>query len=94
MLRRQRPGHRRAAGAGSLAELGSGSGKKTRVLLAAACAGPTSYLPIDVSGDAGSLHLVAAGRVAELVVTPYGALQADLEWMRANLGADCRPGRW
>ncbi|GAA4806291.1 L-histidine N(alpha)-methyltransferase [Streptomyces ziwulingensis] len=76
-------------GSGRVAELGSGSAKKTRLLLAA-CADrrPTSYLPIDVSRE----MLETSGRdlTAELpglrVQGLWGRYEAGLAWLR-----DSRP---
>ena len=72
-------------GCGSLAELGSGSAKKTRLLLAA-CVDrrPTTYLPIDVSRE----MLVASGQslTAELaglrVQGLWGRYEAGLAHLR------------
>lgn len=72
-------------GCGLVAELGSGSAKKTRLLLAA-CADrrSTSYLPIDVSRE----MLEASGRdlTAELpglrVQGLWGRYEAGLAWLR------------
>jgi L-histidine N-alpha-methyltransferase len=70
-----------------IAELGSGSAKKTRVLLTACVKRrPTAYLPIDVSRE----MLVASGRTltAELsalrVQALWGRYQAGLAWLRNN----------
>jgi L-histidine N-alpha-methyltransferase len=70
-----------------IAELGSGSAKKTRVLLTACVKRrPTVYLPIDVSRE----MLVASGRTltAELsalrVQGLWGRYQAGLTWLRNN----------
>ena len=72
-------------GYGRIVELGSGSAKKTRVLLAACVARrDTTYLPIDV----GHEMLVASGRelTAELtslrVQGLWGRYQAGLAWLR------------
>ncbi|MFJ1895194.1 L-histidine N(alpha)-methyltransferase [Streptomyces sp. NPDC088115] len=72
-------------GCGLIAELGSGSAKKTRLLLAA-CADrrPTSYLPIDVSRE----MLESSGRdlTADLpglrVQGLWGRYEAGLAWLR------------
>jgi L-histidine N-alpha-methyltransferase len=70
-----------------IAELGSGSAKKTHVLLTACVKRrPTVYLPIDVSRE----MLVASGRTltAELsalrVQGLWGRYQAGLAWLRNN----------
>ena len=81
-------------GCGSLAELGSGSAKKTRLLLAA-CVDrrPTTYLPIDVSHE----MLVASGQslTAELaglrVQGLWGRYEAGLAHLRDR--RDRRDGR-
>ncbi len=72
-------------GCGRIAELGSGSAKKTRLLLAACVERrATAYLPIDVSRE----MLVASGRelTAELpglrVQGLWGRYQAGLTWLR------------
>jgi L-histidine Nalpha-methyltransferase len=72
-------------GCGRVAELGSGSAKKTHVLLAACLARrATTYLPIDVSHE----MLVTSGRelTAELpglrVQGLWGRYQAGLAWLR------------
>ena len=72
-------------GCGYLAELGSGSAKKTRLLLAACLHHrPTTYLPIDVSRE----MLVASGEslTAELatlrVRALWGRYEAGLEYLR------------
>lgn len=72
-------------GCARVAELGSGSAKKTRLLLAA-CQRirPTTYLPIDVSRemlDASAAALRAA--VPGLAVTGlWGRYEAGLAWLR------------
>ncbi len=72
-------------GCGRIAELGSGSAKKTRLLLAACIERrATAYLPIDVSRE----MLAASGRelTAELpglrVQGLWGRYQAGLAWLR------------
>jgi len=72
-------------GCGRIAELGSGSAKKTRLLLAACVERrATAYLPIDVSRE----MLVASARelTAELpglrVQGLWGRYQAGLAWLR------------
>jgi L-histidine N-alpha-methyltransferase len=72
-------------GDASLVELGSGSAKKTRLLLAACTAQrPTAYLPIDVSREmlqASDAALRAA--LPGLVVTGiWGRYEAGLDWLR------------
>ena len=79
-----------AAGIGDshLAELGSGSAKKTRLLLSA-CARrqATAYFPIDVSRE--MLHASAralTASVPELTVTGlWGRYEAGLAWLRDNV---------
>jgi L-histidine N-alpha-methyltransferase len=70
-----------------IAELGSGSAKKTRILLAACVKRrPTIYLPIDVSRE----MLVTSGRTltAELptlrVMGLWGRYPAGMAWLRRN----------
>ncbi|MCX4967509.1 L-histidine N(alpha)-methyltransferase [Streptomyces sp. NBC_00654] len=72
-------------GCGSIAELGSGSAKKTRLLLAACAARrPTSYLPIDVSRE----MLEASGRDLAATLPSvrvrglWGRYEAGLAWLR------------
>jgi L-histidine N-alpha-methyltransferase len=70
-----------------LAELGSGSAKKTRLLLQE-CAGrrPTTYLPIDVSREM-LRHSAATLRraVPDLeVICLWGRYEAGLAWLRAH----------
>lgn len=74
----------------SLAELGSGSAKKTRLLLAACVRHrPTTYLPVDVSRE--MLEYSAAGLTAALqgltVQGLWGRYQAGLAYLRSS-----RPG--
>lgn len=74
-------------GCARLAELGSGSAKKTRLLLAA-CARrrPTTYLPIDVSRE--MLEASGAALTAALpdlrVLGLWGRYEAGLAWLRAS----------
>jgi len=68
-----------------LAELGSGSAKKTRLLLSACLQrGPTTYLPIDVSRE--MLEISGATLTAELpgltVLGLWGRYEAALGWLR------------
>lgn len=70
-----------------IAELGSGSAKKTRMLLGSCVKRrPTVYLPIDVSRE----MLVASGRkltnefLALRVQGLWGRYQAGLDWLRNN----------
>jgi L-histidine N-alpha-methyltransferase len=72
-------------GCGRIAELGSGSAKKTRLLLAACLArGATTYLPIDVSRE----MLVASARELTTDLTGlrvqalWGRYEAGLAWLR------------
>jgi L-histidine Nalpha-methyltransferase len=67
-------------GCGSVAELGSGSAKKTRLLLAA-CTDrrPTTYLPIDVSRE----MLVAS---AETLTAEFTQLRVRALWGRYEAG--------
>jgi L-histidine N-alpha-methyltransferase len=91
LLRRHAQDIAARLGAGSLAELGSGSGKKTRVLLAACLRRrPITYLPIDVSREMlEASAAVLRTELPELVVTAlWGRYEAALEWLRANLPAD------
>jgi L-histidine Nalpha-methyltransferase len=72
-----------------VAELGSGSAKKTRLLLEACAARrPTTYLPIDVSRE--MLESSAVGlreTVPGLQVTAvWGRYEAGLRWLRASSG--------
>lgn len=76
-------------GAGRIAELGSGSAKKTRLLLEHCVRlRPTTYLPIDV--DEGMLRSSAAtlrSESADLAVTGlWGRYEAGLEWLRTHPG--------
>jgi L-histidine N-alpha-methyltransferase len=71
-------------GAGALAELGSGSAKKTAVLLAACVkCRPTTYLPVDVSAE--MLRHSAVTLSAELpslnIVALHGRYEAGLRWL-------------
>ena len=67
-------------GSGYLAELGSGSAKKTRLLLAACLQrGPTTYLPIDVSRE----MLVASG---ESLTAELAGLRVQGLWGRYEAG--------
>jgi L-histidine N-alpha-methyltransferase len=72
-------------GCEQIAELGSGSAKKTRMLLTA-CAKrrPTTYLPIDVSREmlAASGHKLTAELPALRVQGLWGRYQAGLAWLR------------
>ncbi|MQA15170.1 MAG: hypothetical protein GEV09_13665 [Pseudonocardiaceae bacterium] len=72
-------------GCGRVAELGSGTAKKTRLLLAACLEHrPTTYLPIDVSRE--MLEISGAALRAELpglaVQGLWGRYEAGLEWLR------------
>lgn len=76
-------------GCGRVAELGSGSAKKTRLLLAECAARrPTTYLPVDVSRE----MLAASGDalrddVADLRVTGlWGRYEAGLDRLRGDGG--------
>jgi L-histidine Nalpha-methyltransferase len=76
-----------ALGCGRLVELGSGSARKTRLLLAACLdRGPTTYLPVDVSRE--MLDRSAAALVAELpgltVQGLWGRYEAGLARLRAD----------
>ena len=70
-----------------VAELGSGSAKKTRILLAACVKRrPTVYLPIDVSRE----MLVISGQRLTTELSPlrvqglWGRYQAGMAWLRNN----------
>ncbi|RKT89144.1 L-histidine Nalpha-methyltransferase [Saccharopolyspora antimicrobica] len=85
LMRRHASAIADAVGTPWVAELGSGSGKKTRVLLAACAARrDTAYLPIDVSHE----MLVSSGdalatECPEVVVRGlWGRYEAGLEWIR------------
>ncbi|MEU3307678.1 L-histidine N(alpha)-methyltransferase [Nocardiopsis sp. NPDC055551] len=78
-----------ALGCGRIAELGSGSAKKTRLLLENRVRlRPTTYLPIDV--DEGMLRSSAATLRSELdglaVTGLWGRYEAGLEWLRTRPG--------
>lgn len=91
LLRRHAQDIAARLGAGSFAELGSGSGKKTRVLLAACLRRRrTTYLPIDVSREMlEASAAVLRAELPELVVTAlWGRYEAALEWLRTNLATD------
>jgi L-histidine N-alpha-methyltransferase len=75
---------------GALAELGSGSAKKTQTLLAACLAQrPTRYLPIDVSREMLESSAAALrAELPELAVTPlWGRYPAGLDWLRQHRGS-------
>ncbi|WP_017585736.1 L-histidine N(alpha)-methyltransferase [Nocardiopsis ganjiahuensis] len=72
---------------GRIAELGSGSAKKTRLLLENCLRlGPTTYLPIDV--DQAMLRSSGAALCSELdelrVTGLWGRYEAALEWLRTH----------
>lgn len=74
-----------AIGCSRIAELGSGSARKTRLLLAACLERrPTSYLPIDVSRE--MLEISGAALRAELpglaVQGLWGRYESGLRWLR------------
>lgn len=76
-----------ALGCGRIAELGSGSAKKTRLLLEDCVRlRPTTYLPIDV--DESMLRSSAATLRSELdglaVTGLWGRYEAGLEWLRSH----------
>lgn len=76
-----------AIGGSRIAELGSGSAKKTRVLLQACVAlRPTTYLPVDVSQE--MLHLSASNLTSEFpgldVTALWGRYEAGLDWLARN----------
>ena len=78
-----------ALGCGRIAELGSGSAKKTRLLLENCVRlRPTTYLPIDV--DESMLRSSAATLRSELdglaVTGLWGRYEAGLEWLRTHPG--------
>lgn len=77
----------RALDCGRIAELGSGSAKKTRLLLESRLRlGPTTYLPIDV--DRTMLRSSGAALCAEMddlqVTGLWGRYEAGLEWLRTT----------
>ncbi|MGH3942696.1 MAG: L-histidine N(alpha)-methyltransferase [Pseudonocardiaceae bacterium] len=72
-------------GCGRIAELGSGSAKKTRLLLAACLERrATTYLPIDVSHEmlAVSAHELTADLPELRVQGLWGRYEAGLAWLR------------
>lgn len=76
-------------GCGRIVELGSGSAKKTRLLLEGCLRlRPTSYLPIDV--DRAMLAASGAALCAELdgleVTGLWGRYEDGLDWLRAHAG--------
>ncbi|WP_017606164.1 L-histidine N(alpha)-methyltransferase [Nocardiopsis alkaliphila] len=78
-----------ALGCGRIAELGSGSAKKTRLLLERCVRlRRTTYLPIDVDRD--MLRSSAATLRSELedveVLGLWGRYEAALEWLRTHTG--------
>ncbi|MES9542649.1 MULTISPECIES: L-histidine N(alpha)-methyltransferase [unclassified Actinomadura] len=66
-----------ATGAGTLLELGAGSGEKTRLLLNALAGTLRTYVPVDVSGD--FLEQAAAGIAADHPGLAVRAVVADYE---------------
>ncbi|MCW0214426.1 MAG: L-histidine N(alpha)-methyltransferase [Pseudonocardia sp.] len=76
-----------ALGCGRLAEMGSGSAKKTRLLLdACAALRPTTYLPIDVSREMLELSAATLGEAVPSldVIGLWGRYEAGLDWLRRS----------
>ena len=71
-------------------ELGCGSGKKTRALLAGSHARPAAYLPVDVSREMLDVAAAAArSAVPHLPVQPlWGRYDAALAWLRSRPRAE------
>ncbi|WP_232664593.1 L-histidine N(alpha)-methyltransferase [Pseudonocardia sp. TRM90224] len=72
-----------------IAELGSGSAKKTRLLLAECQRrGPTTYVPIDVSQEmlADSAEALRTSVPGLQVTALWGRYEAGLHWLRHNSG--------
>lgn len=89
LLRRHGPDIADRLGCGRIAELGSGSAKKTRLLLGAAAARrATTYLPVDVSHEMLTSSATALRTsVPELgVIGLWGRYEAALDHLRADDG--------
>lgn len=89
LLERHSPEIAELLACGRLAELGSGSAKKTRLLLKSCVRlRGTTYLPIDVDRD--MLESSGAALCAELdhleVAGLWGRYEAGLEWLRTHPG--------
>uniref|UniRef100_UPI0003661E0D L-histidine N(alpha)-methyltransferase n=1 Tax=Nocardiopsis halotolerans TaxID=124252 RepID=UPI0003661E0D len=89
LLERHAPEMAELLACGRIAELGSGSAKKTRLLLEGCVRlRGTTYLPIDV--DRGMLRSSGAALCAELdgleVTGLWGRYEAGLDWLRTHPG--------